>query len=143
MTLKKVLTGSALSLALLVSAAPAFAASPTNHSTNHESVSPQAVLQDYYLGAKSRAELKNAIPVFGTNFYLKPSGRKGYARRMLLSQCRPIQLLERFPQCPRTIQYLSSRHPIKFGSTEIVKKKSPTHAPTSQIFVLSRLAIMV
>ncbi|MGF7533649.1 LCI fold-containing protein [Bacillus mexicanus] len=71
MKLKRVLTGSALSLALLVSAAPAFAASPSNHSTNHESVSPQAVLQDYYQGAKSRAELKNVIPVLGTNFYLK------------------------------------------------------------------------
>ncbi|MCY8051757.1 hypothetical protein MOB99_15420 [Bacillus spizizenii] len=67
MKLKKVLTGSALSLALLVSAAPAFATT----STNHETISPQAVLQDYYLGANSRAELKNVIEVFGTKFYLK------------------------------------------------------------------------
>ncbi|KXZ21820.1 LCI family antimicrobial peptide [Bacillus nakamurai] len=71
MKLKKVLTGSALSLALLVSVAPAFAASPTNHNTSHESVSPQAVLQDYYLGAKTRAELKNVVDVFGAKFYLK------------------------------------------------------------------------
>ncbi|MDP0482582.1 hypothetical protein [Bacillus subtilis] len=70
MKLKTALTGSALSLALLVSVAPAFATSLANHSTNHESVSPQAIYQDYYKGADSRAEFKNTIDVFSTKFYL-------------------------------------------------------------------------
>ncbi|QNP15583.1 hypothetical protein H9S87_13750 [Bacillus pumilus] len=66
MKIKKIIASSSLSLILLVSATPAFAANPIQ-----ESITPQAVLQDYYLGAKTRAELKNVIPVFGTNFYLK------------------------------------------------------------------------
>ncbi|MBU2659041.1 hypothetical protein [Bacillus cabrialesii] len=71
MKLKKVLTGSALSLTLLVSAAPAFAASPTVDGTNHKTATPQAVLKTIYIPANTRGELLNVTVFGGIKYYLK------------------------------------------------------------------------
>lgn len=71
MKLKKVLTGSALSLALLVSAAPAFAASPTADGASHKTAAPQAELKTIYLTANTRGELPNVTVFTGVKYYLK------------------------------------------------------------------------
>ncbi|KXJ36535.1 hypothetical protein AX282_21285 [Bacillus spizizenii] len=71
MKLKKVLTGSALSLALLVSAAPAFAAGPTADGASHKTATPQAVLKTIYIKANTRGELLNVTVFSGVKYYLK------------------------------------------------------------------------
>ncbi|MCY7980430.1 LCI family antimicrobial peptide [Bacillus inaquosorum] len=71
MKLKKVLTGTTLSLALLVSAAPAFAASPAVDGPSQKSVTPQAELKTIYLTANTRGELPNVTVFTGVKYYLK------------------------------------------------------------------------
>ncbi|AFZ91107.1 MULTISPECIES: hypothetical protein [Bacillus] len=71
MKFKKVLTGSALSLALLVSAAPAFAASPAADGGSHKTAAPQAVLKTIYINANTRGELLNVTVFAGVKYYLK------------------------------------------------------------------------
>ncbi|QYX42169.1 hypothetical protein K1Y82_13160 [Bacillus inaquosorum] len=71
MKLKKVLTGSALSLALLVSAAPAFDATPTVDSASQKAVTPQAEIKTIYLTANTRGELANVTVFAGVKYYLK------------------------------------------------------------------------
>ncbi|MDM5301299.1 LCI family antimicrobial peptide [Bacillus subtilis] len=71
MKLKQVLTGTALSLALLVSAAPAFAASPTVDGVSQQKVTPQAELKTIYLTANTRGELPNVTVFTGVKYYLK------------------------------------------------------------------------
>ncbi|WP_276730407.1 LCI fold-containing protein [Bacillus sp. (in: firmicutes)] len=71
MKLKRVLTGSALSLALLVSAAPAFAATPTVDSASQKAITPQAELKTITLKANTRGELLNVTVFAGVTYYLK------------------------------------------------------------------------
>ncbi|MBR0008517.1 MULTISPECIES: hypothetical protein [Bacillus] len=71
MKLKRVLTGSALSLALLVSAAPAFAAGPTTADGASHKTAPQAVLKTIYIKANTRGELLNVTVFSGVKYYLK------------------------------------------------------------------------
>lgn len=78
MKMKKILTGSALSLALLVSAAPAFAtaASATSNTVSVEKeqkvITPQAYLKRVPLtGYPSRWSIPNKTVFMGVTLYLK------------------------------------------------------------------------
>ncbi|MCP6730621.1 transcriptional regulator [Bacillus halotolerans] len=71
MKLKKVLTGTALSLALLVSAAPAFAASPTdNHSEESQTKEVSALGTLVVRGLPSDPDPGQTITINGTTYYL-------------------------------------------------------------------------
>ncbi|MCY8489686.1 LCI family antimicrobial peptide [Bacillus atrophaeus] len=73
MKMKKVLTGSALSLAMLVSAAPALGASPITAGVEKQTeVSTQAVKKTIEIpGYSSRWSIPNTTVFMGSTFYLK------------------------------------------------------------------------
>lgn len=73
MKLKKVLTGSALSLALLVSAAPAFAASPNSSPINSTQTefSTQATKDSFTQDFLHRWDIPNTTVKGGVTYYLK------------------------------------------------------------------------
>lgn len=71
MKFKKVLTGTALSLALLVSAAPAFAASPTDtHSEESQTKEVSALGTLVVRGLPSDPDPGQTITINGTTYYL-------------------------------------------------------------------------
>lgn len=71
--MKKVLTVSALSLALLVSAAPAFAASPNNSAIppTKTEVSTQAIKDSFTQDFLHRWDIPNTTVKGGVTYYLK------------------------------------------------------------------------
>ncbi|CAF1782892.1 hypothetical protein P9266_06020 [Bacillus subtilis] len=71
MKLKKVLTGSALSLVLLVSASPAFAESPKVSSSNNHAITAQDIETMKVGGWKSRDVIPNILPFAPYKWYLK------------------------------------------------------------------------
>ncbi|CAI6265755.1 hypothetical protein NRS6085_09725 [Bacillus subtilis] len=71
MKLKKVLTGSALSLILLVSASPAFAESPKVTSSSNYAMSAQDIETITVGGWKSRNVIPNILPLAPYKWYLK------------------------------------------------------------------------
>ncbi|MDU0074828.1 MULTISPECIES: hypothetical protein [Bacillus] len=73
MKLKKILTGSALSLALLVSAAPAFASSPgnTNSDSTQTKISTQATKDSFTMDYLHRWDIPNTTVKNGVTYYLK------------------------------------------------------------------------
>ncbi|MBY8913138.1 hypothetical protein KY305_10350 [Bacillus sp. YC2] len=73
MNFKKVLTGSALSLALLVSAAPAFAAGPANSSitSTQGEASAQLIKDSFTQDFVYRSNIPNVTIKNGYKYYLK------------------------------------------------------------------------
>ncbi|MCY9405089.1 transcriptional regulator [Bacillus spizizenii] len=70
MKLKKVLTGTALSLALLVSAAPAFAASPADTHSESQTKEVSALGTLVVRGLPSDPDPGQTITINGTTYYL-------------------------------------------------------------------------